>query len=63
MYDTPTVKSPKKKGSEMNQYEKRFKVLDEVPIGTGSFGRTFIGIDLKRNQKVAIKVVSLKILL
>jgi len=51
------VSSKKKKGGDFDQYEQRFKVMDENPIGAGSFGRTFLGVDLKKEQRVAIKVV------
>lgn len=54
-------KSQKKKlgvTADYSVYEERFKLLEEHLIGTGSFGRTFLGVDLKKQRKVAIKVVS-----
>jgi serine/threonine protein kinase len=35
---------------------KRFKIEDEM-LGFGSFGRTYLGRDIKRNREVAIKIV------
>jgi hypothetical protein len=35
---------------------KRFRIGDEL-IGVGSFGRTHVGIDFKKQTEVAIKIV------
>ena len=35
---------------------KRFKIRDEM-LGSGSFGKTFLGRDIKNKNEVAIKIV------
>ena len=41
----------------MHLLGKRFKIEEEL-LGFGSFGRTYLGRDLKKNKFVAIKIVS-----
>ena len=41
----------------MSLLGKRFRIEDEL-LGFGSFGRTYLGKDVKRNKDVAIKIVS-----
>ena len=42
--------------SSLNLLGKRFRICDEL-VGMGSFGRTHIGIDIKKDKSVAIKIV------
>lgn len=42
----------------MNLLGKRFRIEDSL-LGFGSFGRTYLGKDIKRNRDVAIKIVIL----
>jgi len=44
----------------MNLLGKRFKIEDDM-LGFGSFGRTYLGWDIKRKKRVAIKIVSIKL--
>lgn len=44
------------KQSHINLLGKRFKIEDEL-LGFGSFGRTYLGKDIKKNKNVAIKIV------
>jgi hypothetical protein len=44
------------KSAHMNLLGKRFKIEDEL-LGFGSFGRTYLGRDIKRDKDVAIKIV------
>lgn len=45
------------KNTHMNLLGKRFKIEDEM-LGFGSFGRTYLGRDMKKNTDVAIKIVN-----
>jgi serine/threonine protein kinase len=44
------------KNNHMHLLGKRFKIEDEL-LGFGSFGRTYLGKDIKRDKHVAIKIV------
>jgi hypothetical protein len=46
------------RNSHLNLLGKRFKIEDEL-LGFGSFGRTYLGRDIKRDKDVAIKIVLL----
>lgn len=45
------------KKNQLNLLGKKFKIMDDV-IGNGAFGRTHLGLDVKKNKEVAIKIVS-----
>lgn len=44
------------KSAQLSLLGKRFKIED-VMLGVGSFGRTYLGRDIKRSREVAIKIV------
>lgn len=44
--------------STLNLLGKRFRICDEL-VGMGSFGRIHMGIDVKKDKSVAIKIVSI----
>jgi hypothetical protein len=55
--DDPLLEYKSNKTAHMNLLGKRFKIEDEM-LGFGSFGRTYLGWDIKRKNRVAIKIVS-----
>ena len=48
------------KQSHINLLGNRFKIEDEL-LGFGSFGRTYLGKDIKKNKNVAIKIVIIEV--
>ena len=56
--DLSNYSPPDPKTSHLNLLGKRFKIEDDM-LGFGSFGRTYLGKDIKRQKSVAIKIVSL----
>jgi len=55
--DDPLLEYKSNKTAHMNLLGKRFKIEDDM-LGFGSFGRTYLGWDIKRKKRVAIKIVS-----
>lgn len=51
-----TIQMLEHKQSHMNLLGKRFRIEDEM-LGFGSFGRTYLGKDIRKNKHVAIKIV------
>jgi serine/threonine protein kinase len=45
------------KNSDLKFIGKRFRIMDEM-LGVGSFGKTYVGKDLKLKNDVAIKTVN-----
>ncbi|CDW79713.1 serine threonine protein kinase [Stylonychia lemnae] len=56
IHDDPLLEYKSNKTAHMNLLGKRFKIEDEM-LGFGSFGRTYLGQDIKRKKRVAIKIM------